>query len=158
MKTLILGIGNPILGDDGIGPRIIQKLQGQFSDPDIMLKETNSAGINLMEIIAGFDAAIVIDASQNGGKPGDINWMKPHDFEFKHQTFPLQHGIGLLQALELGKALRQQMPEEVDILAVETQDVTSFREGLTAEVEKAVPVALEQIRRIISSREATVTE
>jgi hydrogenase maturation protease len=151
MKTLILGIGNPILRDDGVGPRIIRELQGQVSDPDITFEETSLSGINLMELLTGFDSAIIVDALQSGGRPGEIRWLKPQDFK-RNETPPLQHGIGLLQALELGKALDQPMPEEVDILAIEAEDVSSFGEGLTADVEKAVPAAVAQVRRAIEHR------
>jgi hydrogenase maturation protease len=152
MRTLILGIGNPMLRDDGIGPRIIRELQGRISDPDIVFEETCMAGINLMEVLAGFDNVIIVDALRSDGKPGEVNWWKPHDFELRSRTFPSQHGIGILQALELGKALGQSMPEEVNILAIGAEDITSFGESLTEEVEKAVPVALEQIRSRIASR------
>ncbi len=154
MSVLILGIGNSILRDDGIGPRIIDELRGQFADPAITLEETNLAGINLMEILAGFDAAIIIDAIQGDGRPGQVRWLKPQDFGLPHAAFPSQHGTGILQALELGKTLHQPMPEEVDILAIQAADVTSFQEGLSAEVEKAVPVALEEVRRMVSYRQA----
>jgi hydrogenase maturation protease len=156
VKTLILGIGNPILRDDGIGPRIIRELQGQVSGPDIMFEETSLAGINLMETLTGFDSAIIIDALQSGGVPGEIRWLKPEDFK-GIKTSSLQHSVGLLQALELGKSLDQPMPEEVDILAVEAGDVTSFGEGLTPEVEAAVPAAIEQVRLAIECRRVNIT-
>ena len=145
MKTLILGIGNPILRDDGIGPRVVKELQGLISDPDTTILETNIAGINLMELLTGFDRAIIIDAIKTGGKAGGIYWLTPDDFGVSQEDFYSQHGVGILQAVYLGRDLAQPMPEEVAIVAIEAEDVHSFGEGLTADVEKTVPVVRKQI-------------
>jgi len=152
LKTLILGIGNSILTDDGIGPRLIQELKDIVNDPDVVLKETSLAGINLMELLVGFDRAIIIDASKSRGKPGEIHLLTPDDFGIQHTDFCSQHNIGLLQAIELGKDLAQHMPEEISIIAIEANDVTTFSENLTPGVEKAIPSALEQILIKISKK------
>lgn len=71
MKTLILGLGNTILSDDGVGIRIIEELQSRISDPDITVSETNVSGLSLLDIIIGYDKVIIVDAIQTvGGKPG----------------------------------------------------------------------------------------
>ena len=145
MKTLILGIGNPILRDDGIGPRLVRELQGFIPNPDITLRETSLAGINLMELLTGFDRAIIIDAIRTGGKAGEVYWLTPDDFGVSDEDFYSQHGVGILQALYLGRDLAQPMPQEVAIVAIEAEDVHNFGEGLTAEVEKTVPVVKKQI-------------
>jgi len=145
VKTLILGVGNPILRDDGVGPRLIQELRGSISDPNVVLRETSLAGINLMELLVGFDRAIIIDAIQTGGNPGEIYWMTPEDFGIKDRDVYSQHGMGILQALYLGKDLAQPMPKEVAIVTIEAEDVHNFGEGLTPNVEKSIPAALHQI-------------
>ena len=105
-----------------------------------------------MELLAGFDRAIIIDAIQSGGTPGEVQWLTPQDFNVNDTDVYSQHSIGLLQALELGKDLAQPMPEEIAIVAIEAEDVTSFGEDLTSEVEKAVSMTLEQILLRLNER------
>jgi len=145
MRTLILGIGNPILRDDGIGPRLVQELRGLINDPDVTLQDTSLSGINLMELLIGFDRAVIIDAIQSGASPGKVHWLTPGDFAVQYRDIYSHHNMNLLQAIELGRDLAQPMPEVITIVAIEAEDVTNFGEDLTSEVERALPMALEQI-------------
>ncbi len=152
-KTLILGIGNPILRDDRVGHLLVQILRSRFSSPDIEFQETSLAGLNLAELLAGFDSAIVIDAIRNDGIPGEVYCLKPQGFGSQKANQNDQHRTGLLQALELGKSLGWLMPEDVTIVAIEAGDATSFGEDLTRAVEKAIPVALDKILSLLESRQ-----
>ena len=152
MKTLILGLGNSILKDDGIGPRLIQELHGKISDPDVTLQETNLSGLSLLEIISGFDYVVILDAVQSGSKPGEIYWLTPQDIGSQGDYSYLHHNMGLIKMLELGKRLTMPMPEEMSILAIEAEDMTTFGESLTPEVEKAIPSAVELVLSEISRR------
>ena len=156
MRTLILGLGNSILRDDGIGPKLIQELQGKISDPEVVVQETNLSGLSLIEIISGFSYVIVIDAVQSGGKPGQIYWLTPADIGGQGDYAYLHHNMGLLKMLELGKSLTLPMPEEMSILAIEAEDVSTFGEYLTPEVEKAIPAAIELVFNEISKRQGRV--
>ena len=139
MKTLVLGIGNPILSDDGVGIKVVQEVGKKLDDPQITVAETSAAGLSLLDSIVGYDKVIIIDAIQTEeGKAGKICRMKPEDFSFaKHLSSP--HQINLVTALELGKMLNLAMPQEITILAVEAKDITSFSEKCTPEVEQAIP-------------------
>lgn len=151
-KTLILGIGNPILRDDRVGHLLVQQLGSYISSPEIELKETSLAGLNLAELLSGFDSAIVIDAIQSGGAPGEVHCLQPKDFHIEKVSQYDQHSTGLLQALELGRSLGWPMPEKVTIVAVEAGDVASFGDDLTPDVARAVPVALQIILDLLGSR------
>jgi hydrogenase maturation protease len=148
-KTLVLGIGNPILRDDRVGHLLLQILRGRISSPDIVFQETSLAGLDLAEFFVGFKSAVVIDAIQSGGTPGAVYCLKPEDFAVRLNRSDL-HRIGLLQALELGKSLGWPMPQDVTIVAVEAGDAGSFGDDLTPEVAKAIPVALEKIENLLS--------
>jgi len=152
-KTLILGIGNPILKDDRAGCLLVQLLRRHVSSPDVELRETGLAGLNLVEILAGFDSAIVIDAIQSGGVPGEVYCLQPKDFHTEKVNRYDQHSTGLLPALELGKSLGWPMPEDVTIVAIEAGDVANFGEELTPDVEKAIPVALKIILELLDERQ-----
>jgi len=139
MRTIILGLGNPILRDDGIGPRIVYELQKKISDPEITLLEASLAGMDLMEMLVGYDRAIIIDAIRTGGKPGTIYRLTPDDLPPQRTDLTSQHQLGLLHALQLGKELSQPMPEKIAIIAVEAEDIHNFSEELTPLVAQAVP-------------------
>jgi hydrogenase maturation protease len=142
MKILVLGIGNPVLSDDGAGIRVAQEVGKKLDDPRVTVAETSAAGLSLLDSIVGYDKVVIIDAIQTKkGKAGQIYRMKPEDFSFaKHLSSP--HQINLVTALELGKMLNLVMPKEITILALEAKDVSNFSERCTPEVEKAIPEAV----------------
>jgi hydrogenase maturation protease len=149
MKTLVLGLGNSILSDDGVGIRVAQEVGKQLNDPQVTIAETSEAGLRLLDSIVGYDKVIIVDAVQTEkGQVGQIYRMEPQDFSFaKHLTSP--HQINLATALELGKMLNLAMPQKITIFAVEAKDITTFSEKCTPEVEQAIPevvkVVLEEL-------------
>lgn len=145
MKTLILGIGNPILSDDGVGCKVAQRLEERLRRrSDITVKETSLSGLSLLEEMAGYERLIIIDAIQTkGGKPGAIYKLSPSDFKIGHMA--IIHDMGLFSALELGRKLGMDMPREVVIFAIEAKDMTTFSEECTPEVKKAIPKAVERM-------------
>jgi hydrogenase maturation protease len=145
MKTLVLGIGNPILSDDGVGIKVAQEVGKKLDNPQITVSETSAAGLSLLDSIIGYDKVIIIDAIQTEkGKVGQIYRMKPEDFSFtKRVSSP--HQINLVTALELGKLLNLTVPQEISIFAVEAKDTTSFSEGCTPGVEQAIPEAVKMV-------------
>jgi hydrogenase maturation protease len=145
MKTLVLGLGNPILSDDGVGIKVAQDVAEKLNDPQITVAETSAAGLSLLESIVGYDEVIIIDAIQTEkGQASQIYRMGPEDFSFtKHFTSP--HQINLATALELGKMLDLAMPQKITIFAVEAKDVSNFSERCTPEVERAIPEAVKMV-------------
>jgi len=145
MKNLVLGIGNPILSDDGAGIKVAREVGKKLDDPEITVAETSGAGLRLLDSIVGYDKVIIIDAIQTKkGKAGQIYRMEPEDFSFaKHLSSP--HQINLVTALELGKMLNLAIPQKITIFAVEAKDITSFSEKCTPEVERAIPKAVKMV-------------
>jgi hydrogenase maturation protease len=145
MKILVLGIGNPILSDDGAGIRVAQEVGNQLNDPQVTVAETSEAGLRLLDSIVGYDKVIIIDAVQTEkGQAGQIYHMGPEDFSFaKHFSSP--HQINLITALELGNALDLAMPQKITIFAVEAKDITTFSEKCTTKVEQAIPKLVKMV-------------
>jgi len=150
MKTLVLGMGNPILSDDGVGIKVAQEVGEKLNSPQVTVAETSAAGLRLLDSIVGYDKVIIIDAIQTKkGRAGQIYRMKPEDFSFaKHLSSP--HQINLVTALELGKMLNLVMPQEITIFAVEAKDITSFSEKCTPEVERAIPEVVKMVLEELS--------
>jgi len=145
MKTLVLGMGNPILSDDGAGIRVAQEVGKQLNDPQVTVAETSEAGLRLLDSIVGYDEVIIIDAVQTEkGQAGQIYRMGSEDFSLtKHFTSP--HQINLATALELGKLLDLAMPQKITIFAVEAKDITTFSEKCTPEVEQTIPEVVKMV-------------
>ncbi|OGN97717.1 MAG: hypothetical protein A2Z77_04980 [Chloroflexi bacterium RBG_13_51_36] len=145
MKTLVLGLGNSILSDDGVGIRAAHEVANQLSNPQVTVVETSAAGLSLLDSIVGYDKVIIIDAIQTEkGEAGQIYRMGTADFSCtKHFSSP--HQINLVTALELGKMLNLAMPQEIVVFAVEAEDITSFSEKCTLEVEKAIPIVVKMV-------------
>jgi hydrogenase maturation protease len=145
MKTLVLGLGNPILCDDSVGIRAAQEIGKKVNDPQVTVAETSAAGLSLLDSIVGYDRVIIIDAIQTEkGQAGQIYRMGTEDFSLtKHFSSP--HQINLVTALELGKMLNLAMPQKITIFAVEAEDVTSFSEKCTPKVEQAIPEVVKMV-------------
>jgi hydrogenase maturation protease len=145
--TVIIGLGNPLLADDGVGPRIAAELRRRLKGRSgVTTLELYSGGMWLMEAMAGHERAIVIDAIAGGGAAGAIYRLGLEDLP-RTRTADSTHDAGLPVALELGRAAGLQLPGEVRIWAVEAADVETFSERLTPAVERAVPQVVERVLR-----------
>jgi len=145
MKTLILGMGNPILSDDGVGIWVARTLEGRLNQQEITVTEASMAGLNLLDLLVNFEKAIIIDAIQTlGGKVGQVYRLEPETFDAtRHATTP--HDVNFATALELGKRLGLALPHQITIFAIEVEDVTTFSEECTPEVERAIPVVADLV-------------
>lgn len=145
MNTLILGVGNPILRDDGAGIKIAQKIKAE--NPDLEVIETSEAGIVLLDLIIGYERLIIIDSIKTGrGRPGELYKLQLADLK-PNMDFSSSHAIDVATALKLGQMLGNRMPGSVTIYAVEIKDNTTFGEECTPEVEDRIPAIASQIIR-----------
>ena len=143
MNTLILGIGNPILTDDGVGIKIAQKLKAENAKLEVVY--SSEAGIILLELLVGYDKLIIIDSIKTEkGKLGDLYKLELEDLK-PAKDFSSSHGIGIATAFELGKEFGYSMPKFTSIYAVEIKDNTTFGEKCTEEVEQRIPFIAKQI-------------
>jgi hydrogenase maturation protease len=145
MKTLVLGLGNPILTDDGVAFAVVDELTGQVDRSDVTVNRASVGGLGLLELLVGYDKVIILDAIQtDGAVPGEIHCLSP-DEHHGNLRAASTHDVSLATALELGHRLRKDLPEEIVILAVEAADVETFGEELTPAVAAAVPTAVELV-------------
>jgi hydrogenase maturation protease len=143
MKTLVLGMGNTILTDDGVGIEIAHGLKERRPGLDVV--ETSEAGLALLDFIVGYDKLIIVDSVKTEeGKPGELYKIDMGDIKPTSHLTSL-HGVDIATAFELGRKLGYHMPQRVSIYAVEVKDNTSFGEECTEEVGGKVPLIVEQI-------------
>ena len=148
-RTLLLGMGNPILRDDGVGHEMARRLAARLGAlPGLVVQpECTVGGLNLLELVAGFDQLIVLDSIKTrGGRPGD--WYR-FDGASLHDTMNLSnvHDANFATAMELGRRLGMRVPAESDIhvFAVEIRENLTFGERLSPELEDAVPGLCEEM-------------
>ncbi len=147
MKTIVLGLGNPILTDDAAGLRVAGAIRQKNRRPDVFIEEAGVGGLELLEILSGYDKAIIIDVIQTPGlKAGRIHRLDASALDAtRHAATP--HDINFATALELGKRLGIKLPPDITIFAIEVEDVTSFGEKCTPRVEKAIPACADMVIR-----------
>jgi len=145
MKTLVLGLGNPILTDDGVGLHVARELEGRLNQREVTVMETSLAGLDLLDLLADYDRVIIIDAIQTaGGKTGQIYRLESEAFSATcHAATP--HDVNFATALELANQLNLPLPRQIDIFAIEAADTTTFSEECTPKVEEAIPACVEMI-------------
>jgi hydrogenase maturation protease len=145
IKTLVLGLGNPILSDDGVGPAVARELEGRVDPQEATVIEASLGGLNLLDLLVGYDRVIIIDAIKTaGGRAGQIHRLDPAALTTTRYTAS-PHDVNLVTALELGKKLGLAMPSKIDIFAIEVLDTERFSEECTPAVAAAIPVCVEMI-------------
>jgi hydrogenase maturation protease len=152
VKTLVVGLGNPILGDDGIGWQIAQTLQRVKEVPsDVTIECLAIGGISLMEALIDFDRAILIDSIvTHQGPVGTVTCYKLSDLpNLTSGHMSSAHDTSLVDALQMGRSLGAKLPGEIMIVAVESQKVYEFSEEMTPAVAAAVPQALKIIQDLL---------
>jgi len=137
--SVIVGLGNPILTDDAVGPVVARGVHERLSDPDVDLREACVGGIELVEMLVGYDKAVIVDAIRTeGGRVGDYYLLDMGGSRASLRTGML-HDIGLLEGLELGRSLGMRLPTSLRVYAVEVADPYTFGTEMTEAVRAAVP-------------------
>lgn len=141
MKTLVLGIGNPILGDDGVGFHVAQELARLIKDDAVDVEDACTGGLNLLDIITGYDKVIIVDTIKTeDGEPGEIYRLRPEDFSTSVHLSSAPHEMNFPTVLEIGRKLMPgEMPREIVIFAIEVEEIETFTDEMTPKVKEAVP-------------------
>jgi hydrogenase maturation protease len=155
MKTLIIGLGNPILGDDAVGWRVAEEVAKLTAGkPDLQVECFALGGLSLMEQMTGCGRAILVDSIFTRDKPiGSVSVFPLTDLSDPssgHTT--AVHDTSLRNALSIGRSMNVPLPkdEEVMVVAIEAEAVYDFSEQLTPQVEAAVPQAVEAVLKLLS--------
>jgi hydrogenase maturation protease len=158
---LVIGLGNPILSDDGIGwqvaeqvRRVLDSQMAEGSRPArlaVHVTEACVGGLSLAEMLIGYESAVIIDAIMTGNAlPGTVHELKLGDLPGT-LNMASAHDTNLATALRALRRYGAAVPadEDIDIVAVEAQDVWTFREGCTPEVRNSLAEAVERVLRLV---------
>ena len=151
MKTIVLGVGNPILCDDGVGVHVAKQLKQHIQDPNVTIDEALTGGMNLLDLILGYDKAIIIDAVKTkNAQVGEVKRFPLKNFSSVHSCNP--HDVSLLQAIKMAEKLGEnRIPREIVVIGILMNEMPcEFGEKLSEKVAAAVPKAVEMTLTEIS--------
>lgn len=146
MKTLIVGIGNDLLGDEGAGLLIARHLYALIACDDIDFVESPYSGSKCLDCLYGYERAIIIGVYYDKNKPvGDCYKITVPD------TIPLplesSHGEGFLQSLGASLGSDKVNLRKISIYAIAAKERSEFSQELTKEMKEKIPRILEEIVR-----------
>lgn len=144
-KVLVMGIGNTLQQDDGIGIHVTDTLRaGQAADPNLDIIDGGTIGLSLLPEIEDADAVIIVDASEIGAKPGTIRVFRNQEIDRqisgKRRTV---HEVALADLFSAA-AIRGRSPEERVLVAIQPASTETGLEP-TPDVKAAIPRACETI-------------
>jgi hydrogenase maturation protease len=136
-RILVLGVGNVLLRDEGVGIRVLRELEARFDFwPNVRLVDGGVLGLSLMGTMMEADQVIVIDAVRGGDEPGTLyrfDWdHKPEHIQYKDSL----HQIDLMETMGALPLICD--PPKVTVLGVEYEDIDNYGLELTPKVERAV--------------------
>lgn len=155
-RLTIIGLGNEMLADDGVGIRVIRELKKRSVTDDIAFEELSVGGLQLLDYLIGYEHCIIVDAVVTGAHPpGTIYRFEqaPRDKPIK-VSLTSSHQIDLFQVVELAKLLKADIPRTITVYGIEASDVTTFNSRCTERVSKAIPQLVGLICRDLLNNES----
>ncbi len=145
MKTLILGLGNPILGDDAIGWMVAQKVYERVKGAVVFLELASVGGIYILDILSGYNRVLIVDAAKTGkNKIGTLFQVEIRKEDIK-PSFCMMHQIDIFQVLDMGMKLKLDMPEVISLYGIEVKNCQNYSEQISSCVKAAIPQIVNQI-------------
>ncbi len=145
-KILILGIGNYLMGDEGIGVHIAERLEKETLPLEVDVLDGGTGGFHLLEYFELYPNVILIDATLDSNPPGTIRLIKPKfakDFPQAMST----HDIGLkdmVSALQIMGTI-----PDIDLFVVSIESIQQQGIALTPEVEAVVPLIIDKVKTLM---------
>ncbi len=144
-RLAIIGVGNPLRGDDGVGPRLVALLRSRPLPPGVVAIDGGTGGFSLLFLLEeGWERVIIVDAADVGRAAGEFVRFTPEEVHLAREAKPLSlHNAGLSEVLALAEALGRPLPPIV-LFGVQPASL-DWREGLSEEVERALPALLKAV-------------
>ncbi len=140
----IIGLGNPLMGDDGIGIRLVEELQWQSLPADVELLDGGCGGLSLLPLLSGCQRLLIIDAADFGGSAGQVKVLGEGDLACLPQAKQpqLSHQLGLAELLRLAAKMTPLPPLELVLIQVAS---CQQKNALSPELTKQIPALTRQI-------------
>jgi len=148
-NILILGLGNILLGDEGVGVRVVEQLLSHPLPDEIEVIDGGTAGYELINFFEGKEKVIIVDAVKTDDTPGSVYKMDLSVVQ-EDETVQLSlHQIGLKNVFRMASMM--DLNPEVTLIGIVPKDYQDYNIGLSEEVEKAIPLAIETVLKEIES-------
>jgi hydrogenase maturation protease len=153
-NTLVVGLGNPILGDDAVGWLVAEAVHTSCPWAEVIC--LSLGGLSLMERLVGYDRAIIVDAIQtHHGCVGEVYCLPLEEVPNRsagHTT--AAHDTSLQTALKLGRKMGAKLPSEVLVVAIESEPAFEFSEKLSPDIRAAIPEAIQIVEDLLDYKPA----
>jgi hydrogenase maturation protease len=146
-KVVVLALGNDILGDDAVGFLAARAIRPRYEHV-VDFVETGEAGLALVELLEGYDKALILDAAVTGNHPPGMVLEYTAD-NFSRVVAPSPHYAGLPEVLDLARRLGLDFPRIIRVLAMEVEDPYSVREELSPAVSAALPSFIQRAQQVL---------
>ncbi|MGD0878133.1 MAG: hydrogenase maturation protease [Anaerolineales bacterium] len=162
MKTLVIGLGNPILGDDGVGWVVAEQVRSALSNPakgihdphSVEVETASLGGLSLMERLIGYERVILVDAIFTGTQPvGTVSQFLLDDLpDLSAGHSASAHDTSLRNALHVGRDMDIFLPadENVTVITIEAEAVYDFSQELSPAIAATVPLATKKVLDLIN--------
>jgi hydrogenase maturation protease len=150
MRTLVLGLGNELAGDDAIGPLAARAVRAELArpHPTVEVLESSASGLALIELLAGYERAVIVDAVRTGRyPPGTVLELGLH--EVGRVRAPSTHQAGLPELAAVARRLGLAFPDRTVVLAVEVEDPLTLGRPLSPSVAAAIPEVVGRVRALV---------
>ena len=147
-KILILGIGNVLMGDEGVGVHAIKELEKETFPPNVTLLDGGTGGFHLLEYLQKYPRIIMIDATMDGKLAGTISLIEPK-FATDFPKSLSAHDIGLRDLIE-STAVLGELPK-MYLITITIDSIQSMQIELSPEIEKQIPAVVGKVKEVLNN-------
>ncbi|MBS3787179.1 hydrogenase maturation protease [Candidatus Bipolaricaulota bacterium] len=147
-KLGVIGIGNTLKGDDGVGVMLVNRLEEEDFSDEVEFHEVGTSGLNIIHYLKDLDKAVIIDALRSEGEPGNSTFFRPNEVD-NSIKIRSTHDANLLEAIDLSETLGER-PEDIVIMGIIPEDI-SLRDELSPLLKEKLPELEEKLKGKINS-------
>ena len=144
---LVLGVGNILQSDDGVGVHVVEKMRDDIQSDEVDVCDGGTAGLDLISIVDNRRVVIVVDAVNGGEKSGTVYRLTPEDIDEPNLRFDSLHQVGLLETLNMAK-MTGRAPMRTVIVGVQPE-VVDWGLSLSPAVQDQIPKIINQVKKEI---------
>ncbi|MET9450500.1 hydrogenase maturation protease [Streptomyces cinerochromogenes] len=142
-RVMVIGVGNPLRGDDGVGPAAVEALRGRVPDGTV-LTVSDGEPARMLDLWRGVDTVVVVEALRaQPARPGELHTLTAADAASRAAATASTHALGLGECLALAEALGQ-LPQRLVVHAMEVADV-ELGAPLSGAVRSALPGLVDRV-------------
>jgi hydrogenase maturation protease len=153
-RLTLIGIGQSFRGDDAVGIIAVETWRAEFPEtascPDIHVETAETPGIGLLDLMAGSETAILVDAVKSGSPRGTIHRLTESNIKSFAEQMSSGHGWGVAESLQLARSIRRNdLPERIFIIGIGAEQF-GLGDDLSPEVEAQIPNLIHIIQNLIN--------